>query len=89
MTENPFTKNHEPRGFLVQSQGNGQYMILRQIDGCWARIAQDIPTYTEACDFADRLAEPTAGPADLLPSILDCAKDWLTHLRTFDHSPPI
>lgn len=52
---NIFTCLHEPRGFLVQSQGNGKWMILCNRSGSWERVAQDFDGYVEACGVADRL----------------------------------
>lgn len=61
MAENPFTKNHEPYGFLVQSQGRGLYMILQREENGWKRVQEDVPTYIGACDIADSLAAPLRG----------------------------
>lgn len=58
MAENPFTKNHEPHGFLVQSQGNGCYMVLQREGNGWKRVQEDVSTYVGACNIADILVVP-------------------------------
>jgi hypothetical protein len=52
------TAKHEARGYLVQGQCLGKFMILhRSEEAGWVRAAKDFSSYIAACEEADRMTE--------------------------------
>jgi hypothetical protein len=50
------TVKNDTAGYLVQSAGKGEYMVLRTVGGSWLIVSVGHQSYFAACDAADALA---------------------------------